>query len=319
MDIRLSLGSAVVLGLREARMEAQPTTLYVMLGDACVGACRFCAQAQDSDADPKFLSRIAWPRYDLAMVLERLRARPDVVRRICIQTLREPGLLPKLVEVATAFRAVSDLPISVCMNPTDPDWLATLKAAGVSRVGVGLDCATESTFSAIKPGFHWDRYHAFIDASAETFDGGSVHLIVGLGDSDEAILRKVQAFHDCNCSVALFAFTPVRGTRVTAPPPEIGRYRALQLARYLITTGRITVDAMRFEAERLVRLDVPPDVVARALATGAPFRTSGCPDCNRPLYNERPGGPMYNYAAPLSDAEKVAARRELAAYLALQA
>jgi biotin synthase len=74
---------------------------------------------------------------------------------------------------------------------------------------------------------------------------------------------------------------------------------------------------MRFEAERLVALDVPPEVVARALATGAPFRTSGCPDCNRPLYNERPGGPMYNYAEPLTGVETVAARRELATYLNL--
>jgi biotin synthase len=104
---------------------------------------------------------------------------------------------------------------------------------------------------------------------------------------------------------------------VTAPPPEIGRYRALQLARYLITTGRTTVDAMRFDDGRLAAIDVSPDVAARALATGIPFRTSGCPDCNRPLYNERPGGPMYNYAAPLSDVERAAARRELAAYLSL--
>ncbi|MCW3977503.1 MAG: radical SAM protein, partial [Candidatus Bathyarchaeota archaeon] len=30
--------------------------------------------------------------------------------------------------------------------------------------------------------------------------------------------------------------------------------------------------------------------------------TSGCPGCNRPYYNERPGGPLYNYPRqPLPD------------------
>ena len=29
--------------------------------------------------------------------------------------------------------------------------------------------------------------------------------------------------------------------------------------------------------------------------SGRPFITSGCPDCNRPYYNEKPGGPLYNY------------------------
>ena len=33
----------------------------------------------------------------------------------------------------------------------------------------------------------------------------------------------------------------------------------------------------------------------KIIETGNPFRTSGCPDCNRPYYNEKPSGPIYNY------------------------
>ena len=33
------------------------------------------------------------------------------------------------------------------------------------------------------------------------------------------------------------------------------------------------------------------------------FETSGCPGCNRPYYNERPGGMLYNYPRPLTAAE----------------
>jgi biotin synthase-related radical SAM superfamily protein len=47
------------------------------------------------------------------------------------------------------------------------------------------------------------------------------------------------------------------------------------------------------------------------LADGVAFQTSGCPDCNRPFYNERPGGPMYNYPEPLTSQQIKAAIEEL--------
>jgi len=311
--IRLSLGSAVVLGLRKARMDARPTTLYAMLGETCMGACRFCAQARDSEADHKFLSRIAWPEFDLDTVLERL-PEAEGIGRFCLQTLHSPGIPQVLVDVVQRVRAVSSLPISVCMNPTAPGWLPKLKTAGVNRVGVGLDCATEETFSKIKPGFSWDRYHAFLDEILDVFGTGSVHLIVGVGDTDEDLVRKIQEAHDRGCTVALFAFTPVRGARLHLAAPAAGRYRALQLARYLIISNRARIEDMSFADGRLTHIDVAPSIIERALEIGTPFRTSGCPDCNRPLYNERPGGTMYNYAAPLTEDEKALAREELASY-----
>lgn len=37
------------------------------------------------------------------------------------------------------------------------------------------------------------------------------------------------------------------------------------------------------------------------------FQTYGCPDCNRPLYNERPGQIPYNYPRPLKEDERIKA------------
>ncbi len=318
MEIRLSLGSAVMLGLREAKMEAQPTTLYAMLGEACVGTCRFCAQARDSRAGSAYLSRIVWPAFDLDTVLTALRTQPTPAKRVCLQTLRTPHLVADLLDLVNAIHTATELPISVCMNPVDRSDLVALKGAGVDRVGVGLDCATRETFERIKPGFSWTRYHRFIDDIVDVFGTGSVHLIVGLGDSDEAIVRKLQAFHDRRCYVALFAYTPVRGTQLALPPPAVGRYRALQLARNLITRNRATADDMQFRDGKLVSIDVPRDLLDRTLDAGVPFRTSGCPNCNRPLYNERPGGTMFNYPAPLDPQERAQARAELAAYLEIE-
>jgi biotin synthase len=190
-----------------------------------------------------------------------------------------------------------------------------LKQAGVERVGVGLDCATPETFEQIKPGYRWRRYLHFIHDIVDIFGIGSVHLIVGLGDTDQAIIKLIQEFRDINAYVALFAFTPVRGTDLTFPPPSIGRYRALQLARYLIVYQISTYDEMCFQDGALTSFGIPQSRLEQVLALGEPFRTSGCPDCNRPFYNERPGGVMYNYPWPLSLEEKKQAASELEHYL----
>jgi len=312
--IRLSIGSAVSLGLRTAKMEAAPTTLYALLGETCLGACRFCTQARRSDADRQLLSRVIWPEFELPAVPEGLQA-DDGFRRVCIQTLLYPDLLTDLLATVEQLKAASGAPVSICMNPVDKEWLVTLKDAGVERVGVGLDCATEALFNAMKPGFSWHRYMQFIDDTIEVFGAGSVHLIAGLGETDEELVRAFQMFHDKGCTIALFAFTPVRGTALDFAPPSLERYRALQLARYLIAHNQARGEDMTFDGGRLASINVAPTVLDRVIESGTPFRTSGCPNCNRPMYNERPGGARYNHPAPLTPVEKSAARKTLWRYL----
>ena len=313
--IRLSIGSAVSLGLRTAKMEAAPTTLYTLLGETCLGACRFCTQARRSDADRHLLSRVIWPEFELPAVLESLQA-DDHVRRVCIQTLLYPDLLADLLATVRQLKATSDAPLSICMNPVDKEWLVALKDAGVERVGVGLDCATKALFNQMKPGFSWNCYMQFIDETIEVFGVGSVHLIAGLGETDKELVGAFQTFHDKGCGIALFAFTPVRGTQLDLAPPLLERYRALQLARYLIVNNQARVEDMAFDEGKLASINVDPAMLDRALESGTPFRTSGCPNCNRPMYNERPGGDLYNHPAPLTAAEKSAAREVLGRYLA---
>ena len=46
-------------------------------------------------------------------------------------------------------------------------------------------------------------------------------------------------------------------------------------------------------------------------ASGEPFQTSGCPNCNRPFYNEQPGGILYNYPRPLTAEETAQAVQDM--------
>jgi biotin synthase len=117
----------------------------------------------------------------------------------------------------------------------------------------------------------------------------------------------MQWAHDLGITVGLFAFTPVRGTHLAdRPPPPVAVYRRMQMARWLIVHDQARAEEMAFGPDGgLLRFGVSPP------AGGLAFRTSGCPDCNRPYYNEQPGGPLYNYPRPLTEKEAARALAEM--------
>jgi biotin synthase len=183
---------------------------------------------------------------------------------------------------------------------------AALYAAGVERIGFGLDAACERVFVEVKGG-GWARTLATIECTAEDYPGRvSVHLIVGLGESEREMVERMIWARDLGVGIGLFAFTPVRGTALADHrPPSLAVYRRMQTARWLIVHCGAGWESFHFgERGALERFHVSnaPDL-SQLLTTGDAFRTSGCPDCNRPFYNERPGGPMYNYARPLTRSE----------------
>ena len=132
-------------------------------------------------------------------------------------------------------------------------------------------------------------------------------LIVGLGETEQEMAARIQWAHDLGATVGLFAFTPVRGTHLAhLPPPPLPVYRRMQMARWLIVHGLARAQEMSFDTTgALVGYGVPLP------GDGQAFRTSGCPDCNRPFYNEQPGGTLYNYPWPPSPAEAAQALTEM--------
>jgi biotin synthase len=113
--------------------------------------------------------------------------------------------------------------------------------------------------------------------------------------------------------LALFAFTPVRGTLLEKRvPPSVGSYRQVQLARYLIVNGFSSYADFLFDGDgRILDFGVESSVLLELVRSGVPFLTSGCPDCNRPFYNEKPSGPIYNYPRSLSADERAEIIRQL--------
>jgi biotin synthase len=86
----------------------------------------------------------------------------------------------------------------------------------------------------------------------------------------------------------------------------------VQAFRHLRQTGVITLTQCRFDQRgRLRSFGLSPEELHERLADGLAFQTSGCPDCNRPFYNERPGGPLFNFPRALTREEARQAIAEL--------
>ncbi|NLE75190.1 MAG: radical SAM protein, partial [Chloroflexi bacterium] len=304
-QVGVSIGTASVLGLARVRMETAPTTAYLMIGGRCTRACGFCAQARDSHSSALNLSRVTWPLFPLATLLPALReaAPSGAVRRVCLQVTAGRGSYDEALALLQALRATVTLPINVAILPRGLEQVEALLEAGADHVGLGLDAVTPAVYARVK-GRRWEEAAGFLERAARRFPGRiSVHAIVGLGESEQEAVQALGWLHGLGVVVGLFAFTPVAGTRMAGtPPPPLDAYRRLQVARHLIAHGLSRAETFRFDPQgRICHFGV--DDPAALIPQGQCFRTSGCPDCNRPYYNERPGGVMYNYPRPLTPEE----------------
>jgi biotin synthase-related radical SAM superfamily protein len=68
-------------------------------------------------------------------------------------------------------------------------------------------------------------------------------------------------------------------------------------------------------AGNIVDFGIARDTLVQIVNSGKPFQTTGCPDCNRPFYNEKPSGPVYNYPRELNSQEIQAVKQQLKTYL----
>ena len=323
-QIRVSVGSAIILGLLKGKLDAEPTTAYLMTYTTgkCTANCGFCPQARNSHSKAELLSRVSWPPFSTKSVLEGIENAYTNrrIRRVCIQALNYPEVFTHLVALAKTIKQHAAIPVSVSCQPLNSQDLQQLAEAGVDRIGIALDAATEKLFSEIKGSsaggpYTWESQFRQLRKALEVFGKGNVstHLIVGLGETENDVISLIQRCVDMGVLPALFAFTPVRGTTLERKfQPLIESYRRVQLARYLIVNGRVRSEDMRFDgAGCLTDYGVEKATLKWIVETGKPFLTSGCPDCNRPFYNEKPSGPIYNYPRNICLEEIEAIKRQL--------
>ena len=182
--------------------------------------------------------------------------------------------------------------------------VAQLFKAGVERVSIELDAVNPQAYARFKNGSLKRRSDLLLNCARLWPGRMSTHIIVGLMETEEVCVILMEKLLQAGIRVALFAFTPLKGTALAAhPAPPLNTYRRIQAAHFLLQKKLISFSDLCFRDGRIQSFGLPGTLMQEYLEGGAAFQTSGCPDCNRPYYNERPGGVMYNFPRPLTGAE----------------
>jgi len=310
--VRLSIGTSIQLGLESGPRDPDFTTAFLMTHreGKCDANCAFCPQARESSASSDKLSRISWPEFSLDTVIENWPP-PGQFRRICVQTICYPEVVDHVVEIVGRLRQITKLPISVAIHPISKDDLERLRDVGVSNIGIALDACTADLFEEIKgkerdAHYRWDNHKQALKDALAVFGKGRVttHLIVGLGESEFEAARFIAEMYQEDVTVGLFAFTNIKGTSLEDhSPPDLESYRRIQAIRHLVSRKELEIDQIGEDANGHISLKIDSSKLREALSSGDAFRVTGCKGCNRPFYNERPRGPMYNYPRSLTEGE----------------
>jgi biotin synthase-related radical SAM superfamily protein len=314
--VRVSTGSAIAIDLLKGRLDAKPTTVYLLMcrKEKCSANCGFCPQARASKGRADRLSRVTWPAFPTEKVVEGIKdtVKAGTMKRVCIQTLNYPEAFDDVLLLVKEIKSHVVVPVSVSCKPLKPEKMKTLADAGVNRISIALDAATEKIFDKVKGRniggpYSWEKQHEALREAVNVFGEGSVstHLIVGPGETEGELCQTIQWCVDSGVYPGLFAFTPIAGTALEDnPPPSLSSYRRAQVAHYSLTHRKVRLENMEFDKDgKITSFGISKEMLLEVIETGEPFITSGCPGCNRPYYNERPGGPLYNYPRQLQPEE----------------
>jgi len=323
-NIRVSIGSAMVLGLLRGKLDAKPTTIYLLTcrNEKCSANCGFCPQARDSKGRADMLSRVTWPTFMTRKVVDGIERTVGggAIKRVCIQSLNYPEVFDEVLLLVREIKSRVTVPISVSCQPLNPEKMRGLADAGVNRISIALDAATEKIFDRVKGQniggpYRWERQREALNEAVKVFGEGSVstHLIVGLGETEKEICQTIQWCVDSGIYPGLFAFTPIPGTALeNNPQPSLNHYRRAQVVHCLLTHRKTRFENMAFDSNNCItNFGISKERLLEVIDTGEPFLTSGCPGCNRPYYNEGPSGPLYNYPRQLLPEEIEKAKRIL--------
>ncbi len=322
--VRISLAAAISLKLRSGvfyrNAKLYCLNLLLTYKDGCIGRCAYCGLSRSRNSEKLWVTRsfirVEWPVVSFKEILSRIGSEEyPYIERVCVSMITHWRAKKDTLEIVRALREKID-EISVLITPTiiNEEWLHQLKLAGADKVGIAIDAATPELFEKLRGkgvrGPHrWDHYWKIVEKSVEIFGkyNVGVHLIVGLGETEKEMVKTIQLAYDKGALTHLFSFFPEEGSLLEShPQPPIGKYRRIQLARYLINKGYSKYSCMEFDEQgRIIDFGIDKELYDSIVETGLPFMTSGCSSknrenaCNRPFSDFTPYqaliGEMRNY------------------------
>jgi biotin synthase len=316
--IQTSMAGAMCMGLAPGKFHrnAQCGCLNLLLTyhGGCRASCSYCglARSRNTDSSTTFI-RVKWPTYLMSDIISRVQTRTHPFKRACVSMVTHSRALDDACTIINDLRENTDLPISGLLSPTVMNGKADLEKirnSGADRVGIAIDAVIPRLFEKHRAkgvgGPHqWEVFMRSLEDAVGVFGPYmvGVHLIVGLGETEEQMVSFIDRANKMKIATHLFSFFPESGSILEShPQPPLKQYRLIQLARYLINENIVSLDSMHFSPSGEVTdfgVEINPYI-----ELGLPFMTSGCPGsdgmlaCNRPFGNERASEPMRNYPFP---------------------
>jgi biotin synthase len=328
--VQTSLAGTMCLGLVPGKFyrDAQCHCLNLLLTyeGGCMASCSYCGLANNrkADASATFI-RVKWPAYPMINILSQMQFVKHPFKRSCVSMVTHHRALDDACLIISSLKKNTGLPVSGLLSPTvmKKGDLERIRDAGADRVSIAIDAVTPDLFEkhrgkGVGGPHRWETFMQSLEHAVAVFGPYmvGVHLIVGLGETEEQMISLIDEAYRMKVLTHLFSFFPESGSILEShPQPPLDQYRRVQLARYLINENIVALDAIKFTTTGSVvdfGVDTEPYV-----ARGFPFMTSGCPDadgnlaCNRPFGNERASEPMRNYPFLPSKEDIAAIRNQL--------
>lgn len=318
--VRISMAAAMELGLKPGKINRCSCGCINLLQNypqGCAANCSYCGLARERPgvAEENSFIRVDWPLFETDLVADKIAAKEesDTVGRVCIAQVQDHRAVADLIDMAhRVHRAAPQVPISALVSATllEEEDLHEIKKTGVDIIGVGLDAASERIFlktrgKLAKSPHQWEHHWKIVRKSREIYGPMKVncHIVVGLGETDEDLVKLFYLLKSEQIAGYLFSFNPEPGTVMQdVLRATIERWRRIQYVKHLIEHYDLPRESVEFDKNgALVRLDAPMQEARDALTTGIAFMTNGCPDrqgamaCNRPYGSYRPGEEYRDY------------------------
>lgn len=284
--MRASYGTLQLLGLKPGWFPFTPKTAFFLIGERCLGGCLFCPQ---SEGQVGKLSRVTWPEIDEDAAFDALSK--TALDRICLQATKSGTSLEAVVTFIQKATRMTKAPISVSMHIENEQQAEKIFQSGADSISLALDTATEEISQKIKNSPLAPKISLLKSIAKSHPHKVTTHLIMGLGETEQELVELARDLTRSGINVSLFAFTPIPGTMLESlQQPEIGRYRKVQAA--LAQIRKSHDHQILYENGRI------DDIGKLDYLEPSDFQNPGCKGCNRPYYNEKPGGVMYNFPNP---------------------
>ncbi|MEO0206419.1 MAG: radical SAM protein, partial [candidate division WOR-3 bacterium] len=261
--VRISHAAAMVLGFKNGMFyrNTKSPCINVLLTyeSGCAGNCAYCGLSikRPGAYKEKSFIRVEWNSYPMKEVIQRMKDKNDYIKRICISMITNRRAVNDTKKIIQMLHNEVPYPISVLAAPTilKREDFSEMKELGADRLGIAVDTCTPRLFEqfrgkGVRGPHKWETYWSALQQAVLVFGRGCVgiHLIVGLGETEKEMAEAIQEAQDEGIETHLFSFFPEPdSTLANYNPPNIGSYRRIQLARYLINRNICTINEIEFD------------------------------------------------------------------------